>query len=94
MNTQEQKLQDALKDADVSDKILEIDQIAWLIGSFPGSNGERLRALCEECPKIKELLPEMTACRTDAEALLRIAGYMNKENMVGKVADLIRKMLR
>jgi hypothetical protein len=94
MNTQEQKLQDALKDADVSDNILEIDQIAWLIGSFPGDTGKRLRAVCEDCPNIKELLPEMTACPTDADALLRIAGYMDKENMVGKVADLIRKMLR
>ena len=93
MDSQTQRLQEALKDADVSDNIFEIDEIAWLIGSFPGHTGESLRALCEECPKIKELLPEMTACRTDAEAQLRIAGYMNKENMVGKVADLIRKML-
>lgn len=89
-----QTLQEALKNADVNGSTFEIDAIAWLIGSFPGDTGKRLRALCEDCPNIKELLPEMTACRTDTEAHLRIAGFINKENMVGKAADLIRRLLK
>lgn len=90
----DQRLIDALKEADTNGSNMDVDQIAWLIGSFPGHTGERLKSLCEDCPRIKKLLPEMTAERSDTLALLRVSNYMNDEDTVGNIADLIRRVVR
>lgn len=81
---------EALKDVDANGTGMEIDQVAWLIGNFPGDD---LRSLCQGCPKIEALLPEMERI-SEFEALILIADYMNKENKVGRVADLIRRYRR
>ena len=90
----EERLKQALKDADTNGSNMDVDQIAWLIGSFPGYSGERLKALCEGCPRIEKLRPEMTAKPSDAQALLLVSNYMNNEDTVGGVADLIRRFVR
>lgn len=90
----QERLKQVLKDADTNGSGMDVDQIAWLIGSFPGYNGERLKALCEGCPRIEKLLPEINAQPSEAQALLRISNYMNNEDTVGNVADLIRRYIR
>lgn len=90
----EERLKQAIKDADTSGSNMDVDQIAWLIGAFPNYSGERLRRLCEGCPRIEKLLPEMTAQPSDTQALLMVSGYMNDESTVGNVADLIRRFIR
>jgi hypothetical protein len=90
----EERLKQALKDADTNGGALDVDQIAWLIGAFPGYTGERLKRLCEGCPRIEKLLPEMTPQPSDTQALLRVSHYMNDEDTVGNVADLIRRLIR
>lgn len=77
----------ALKDADTNADNMQIDQIAWLIGMFPGND---LRNLCQGCPRIEALLPEMDR-KTRGEALMAVANYMDRENHLGRVADKIRK---
>lgn len=89
----EERLKQALKDADTNGSAMDVDQIAWLIGSFPGYTGERLKALCEGCPRIEKLLAEMTAQPSDTQALLLVSHYMNHEDKVGTVADLVRRYL-
>ncbi len=86
----EERLKQALKDADANAGNMEVDQIAWLIGNFPGP---RLRTLCEGCPRIEALLPEMTPT-SETQALLTISSYMNREDTVGNIADLIRRVVR
>ncbi|MCC6980114.1 MAG: hypothetical protein IT343_17480 [Candidatus Melainabacteria bacterium] len=81
---------EALKEVENSGKMLQIDQVAWLIGSFPGDD---LRLLCQDCPKIQALLPEMER-RNEFQALLLVADYMEREDKVGRVADLIRRYRR
>ena len=90
----EERLKQSLKDADTNAGNMEVDQIAWLIGSFPGCTGERLRRLLEGCPRIEKLLPEMTAQDSDTRALLMVADYMNDEGTVGNIADLMRRFVR
>jgi len=81
---------EALKDVDANGTALEIDQVAWLIGNFPGDD---LRSLCQGCPKIEALLPEMQRI-SEFQALITIADYMNREDKVGRAADLIRRYRR
>lgn len=90
----QERLKQALKDADTTGSNMDVDQIAWLIGAFPGYSGERLKALCQDCPRIEKLLPEMTAQPSDTQALLMVGNYMNDEDTVGNVADLIRRFIR
>ncbi len=90
----QERLQQALKDADTNGTNMDVDQIAWLIGAFPSYSGERLKALCEGCPRIQKLLPEMTAEPSDTRALLMVSNYMYNEDTVGNVADLIRRFIR
>lgn len=90
----QERLKQALKDADTNASNIDVDRIAWLIGSFPGNTGKRLKALCKGCPRIEKLLPEMTAQPRVTQALLLVSHYMTNEDTVGNVADLIRRLVR
>jgi len=83
---------EALKNAEATASDFEIDVIAWLIGSFPLGNVVRQCAV--GCARIEKLLPEMKPEKSETHALLLVAGSMDKENIVGTVADKIRKCLR
>lgn len=85
-----QTLIDALKDIDATGTGMEIDQVAWLIGNFPGDD---LRMLCQGCPKIEALLPEMER-ETEFKALITVGTYMEREDKVGRIADIIRRYRR
>lgn len=87
-----EKLKEALAEAEKSANNFEIDQIAFLIGSFPVNH--QLRSYVTGCPRIEKLLPEMNPCRSEMEALLRVGADMNREDIVGAVAERIRKAVR
>ncbi len=85
-----ENLIEALKRADAEGTNLQVDQIAFLIGMFPGDN---LRDLCKDCPRIAALLPEMERT-SQIQALMAVADYMDREDHVGYVADRVRKFVR
>jgi hypothetical protein len=87
-----ENLKHALAQAEKSASNMEIDQIAWLIGNFP--QNPKLRDCASGCPRIEKLLPEMTPCRSETEALLLVADAMERDDVVGAVADKIRKVVR
>jgi hypothetical protein len=88
------RLKEKLAEAEKTASNLEIDEIAWLIGSFPADHWLHGNVKGQGFPRIENLLPEMQPCRTETEALLRVSGYMNNENIVGYVADSIRRAVR
>lgn len=71
---------------------MQIDQIAFMIGSFPVNS--RLRTWVTDCPRIQALLPEMDPLPSDTHALLRLADWIDRRDHVGYVADAIRKTIR
>lgn len=71
---------------------LEIDQIAFLIGSFPANHW--LRQHVTDCPRIQALLPEMEPLSSESRALLQLTSYVDREDIVGTVADHIRRTVR
>jgi nicotinic acid mononucleotide adenylyltransferase len=71
---------------------LEIDQIAFLIGGFPPHH--RVRTVVADCPRIAALLPEIEPCPSELFALMRASDFMHREDIVGKVADCIRRVVR
>lgn len=86
------KLKSALREAEAIATALQIDEIAWLVGSFPTAHPVR-QCIDDSMPRIKSLLPEMTPCISETLALLRISDYMNEESIVGRISDLIRKCI-
>jgi hypothetical protein len=89
-----ERLKEALRQAETSASNMEIDQIAWLIGSFPTDHWLRQHITAADTPRIHKLLREMPPCPSETHALLRINGYMNEESIVGTVADTIRRTVR
>jgi hypothetical protein len=87
-----ERLKEALATAEATAGEIEIDEIAFVIGSFP--QGHWLREQVNACPRIKELLPEMEPCGSETKALLFVANYMHRDDIVGVVSDLIRKAVR
>ncbi|MDZ4837877.1 MAG: hypothetical protein SGJ27_29180 [Candidatus Melainabacteria bacterium] len=71
---------------------LNIDQIAFLIGSFPLDHS--VRTVATDCPRISALLPEMQPCATETLAMMRVSQWMNREDIVGEVADYMRRAIR
>ena len=84
-----EKLKASLKEAEASATNLEIDEIAFLIGCFPKNYW--LRQHIADCPRITALLPEMKPCGSEHQALLQVAHCINREDVVGTVAERIRK---
>lgn len=78
-----------LKVIEDGDDMMERDQIAWLIGSIPEIYRYNIPI---DCPKIAALIKEMEPCRTVAEAMLRVASYINVESSLGFAADALRKL--
>lgn len=87
-----ERLMEALREAESSAGNLEVDEIAFLFGSFPESHW--IRGYVSELPRIKALLPEMMPCGSEILALLQVAGFMNRDDIVGRIEDLIRKLVR
>jgi hypothetical protein len=87
------RLKDALAKAESTATGMQIDQIAFIIGSFPTQMWASQDLRFSDYPKIAALLPEMKAC-SEPEAMLRVAGYMDREDIVGSVSTYIRKTFR
>jgi hypothetical protein len=87
-----ENLKEALATAERSASKIEIEEIAQLIGYFP--MGHKIRTCAEDCPRIKKVLPKFKPCKSETYALLYISSAMNFEDIVGTVADKIRKVVR
>jgi hypothetical protein len=82
-----QLLQETLEEAEKNAGNFELDQIAWIIGNFP-DNELNKPLLAENKPRLAALLEEMSPT-SRTEALLTASSYRNREDLVGRVADLI-----
>ncbi len=86
------RLKTHLAHAEQTASNFDIDQIAFLIGSFPLNHP--VRKVAEDCPRISALLPEMEPCATETLAMLRVCQCMDREDIVGEVADCMRRAIR
>ena len=87
-------LKEVLTHAENNSSDFEIDQIAWLIGSFPKDHGLYQYINQNDHPRITKLLPEITPCALEPLAVLRVHEYSNREDTVGLVAYRILKAVR
>ncbi len=86
------RLKTHLAHAEATASDLNIDEIAFLIGSFPLQHS--VRTVAADCPRINALLPEMNPCANETLAMLRVAQWMNRDDIVGEVADYMRRAIR
>jgi hypothetical protein len=79
----------ALEKIEASGNALHIDSAAFLVGLFGDTRWAR--NFTEKCPRIAALLPEMVPCTVRPMRMLTIAGWIDRDDDVGYLADQLRK---
>ncbi len=83
------RLREAVAEVETSGDNLMIDQATFLLGMF--KDDYAIDSLLRNCPKMLALLPEMKAEPNKFRRLLSCSDWMNREDALGRVADLLRK---
>ncbi len=88
-----ERLQDNLSKAEKEGSNLHVDQIAFLVGNFP--LGHDVRTMVSgKYPRIEAILETVSPLPSETHALLQLSSFINDENIVGSVAEGIRKLVR